>query len=86
MRKKNKLFLKNNDQHPLELRVRCIGKNWLRIYNCMYATGSVRRKPHASKNKSVLGAPNSAADLWVFWRSLLPFLTCIYGTLLDVEM
>ena len=27
--------------------------------------------------------------MWVFWRSLLPFLTCIYGTLpgiLDLEM
>ena len=22
----------------------------------------------------------------VFWRSLLPFLTCIYGTLLDLEI
>ncbi len=35
---------------------------------------------------SVLGVPNSAADLWLFWRSLLPFLTFICGTLLDGEM
>ena len=29
---------------------------------------------------------NSAADLWVFWRSLLPFLACIYRTLFDHEI
>ena len=31
----------------------------------------------APRRVSVLGGPNSAADLWCFWRSLLPFLTCI---------
>ena len=30
--------------------------------------------------------PYSAADLWLFWTSLLPFLTRIYGTLSDVEV
>ena len=32
------------------------------------------------------GGPNCAADLLLFWRSLLPFLACIYRTLLDIEM
>ena len=39
-----------------------------------------------SSKFSLLGVPNSAADLWLFWRPLLSFLIFIFRTLLDVEM